>query len=473
MKKAGKKLLALTLVSAMAFAGLAACGQGGGNTADTNAAGDSQAGTQDGGAAEQTLIVRAFAGGNGTEIWEKIAAAFEEANEGVSVDLETSSELDQDLTKDIQNGDIPDIVYYNLGQPSGFTETMLRENAVADITDVFDDELKGRLVEGILDGTDAQPYGDGKIYLAPIFYTPAGIWYNKDLFEGDNAKYELPSTWEEMFALGDQLKSEGGDTALFTFPVRGYFDTTMYSMLNQAGGADFYTKALNYDSATWSSEAGRKVLDTIGTVVSPDYLQVDTVSNANADGGFKINQQNVIDGKALFMPNGVWVVGEMANSTPADFNWGMMPVPTWEGDTTTSLYTFTEQMWIPADAPNLDLAKEFIKFMYTDTVVDILLANTTTNAETGEVSASPVVPPVVGASDKLSDGPLKDAFALYNGEGIVPVTGTWVTTKPIEGLNMKDAIYGPIESIATGTMTVDDWQAQLVDTWEKCAANMY
>ena len=173
------------------------------------------------------------------------------------------------------------------------------------------------------------------------------------------------------------------------------------------------------------------------------------------------------------MPNGVWVVGEMANSTPADFNWGMMPVPTWEGDTTTSLYTFTEQMWIPADAPNLDLAKEFIKFMYTDTVVDILLANTTTNAETGEVSASPVVPPVVGASDKLSDGPLKDAFALYNGEGIVPVTGTWVTTKPIEGLNMKDAIYGPIESIATGTMTVDDWQAQLVDTWEKCAANMY
>ena len=99
MKKAGKKLLALTLVSAMAFAGLAACGQGGGNTADTNAAGDSQAGTQDGGAAEQTLIVRAFAGGNGTEIWEKIAAAFEEANEGVSVDLETSSELDQDLTK--------------------------------------------------------------------------------------------------------------------------------------------------------------------------------------------------------------------------------------------------------------------------------------------------------------------------------------------------------------------------------------
>ena len=57
------------------------------------------------------------------------------------------------------------MVYYNLGQESGFTETMLKEEAVADISDVFDDELRGKMVEGILDGTAAQPYGDGKILL--------------------------------------------------------------------------------------------------------------------------------------------------------------------------------------------------------------------------------------------------------------------------------------------------------------------
>ena len=55
-----------------------------------------------------------------------------------------SSELDKDLTKDFQNGDIPDVVYYNLGQPSGFTETMLKENAIADLSDVFDEELTSK-----------------------------------------------------------------------------------------------------------------------------------------------------------------------------------------------------------------------------------------------------------------------------------------------------------------------------------------
>ena len=417
------------------------------------------------------MSVAAFAGGNGTAIWDKIKVAFEEANPGVTVNLQTSSELDQDLTKAIQNGNYPDIVYYNLGQPSGFTETMLKEQAVADISDVFDSELKGRLVDGILDGTDAQPYNDGKIYLAPIFYTPTGFWYNKNLFEGENAKYTLPTTWEEMFALGEQLKSEGDGTALFTYPVKGYFDATIYSMLEQAGGLDFYKNALNYDANTWTSEEGKKVLDTVGTLVS-NYLQEDTVSNANTDGGFKINQQNVIDGKALFMPNGNWVIAEMANSTPSDYVWGMMPAPKWEGDTTQSVYTFTEQMWIPADAPNLDLAKEFIKFMYSDTVVDILLNNTTTNAETGAESAAPILAPVKGASDKLAEGTTKDCYSIYNGEGIVPVTGTWATTQPIEGLNLKEAIYGPIDSISTGNMTVDDWQKQLVETWEKCAANL-
>ncbi|MFQ7213525.1 MAG: carbohydrate ABC transporter substrate-binding protein, partial [Blautia massiliensis (ex Durand et al. 2017)] len=358
-------------------------------------------------------------------------------------------------------------VYYNLGQESGFTETMLKENAIADITDVFDDELKGKLLDGILDGTDAQPYADGKIYLAPIFYTPTGFWYNKNLI-GEGKQYELPTTWEEFFALGDQAKADG--ISLFTFPQAGYFDATMYSMLEQAGGMDFYNAALQYDENTWTSEEGQKVLDTIGKLVSPDYTQEDTVANANADGGFKINQQNVIDGKALFMPNGNWVIGEMAASTPDDFEWGMMPAPKWEGDETQAVYTFTEQMWIPADAPNMDLAKEFIKFMYSDTVVDILLGNTTTDEETGEESPSPVVAPVKGAADKLPEGTTKDCYAATTADDIVTVTGKWATTAPIEGLNMNEATYKPIESINTGDMTVEEWQAQLVETWEKCAA---
>ena len=457
-KKVVRKLMALALVSAMATSMLAGCGSSDDSGKDSGKDADK-------GSEETVLKVAAFEGGNGTQIWEDIAKAFEESHDGVKVELEMSPELDKDLTKAIQNGDVPDVVYYNLGQPSGFTETMLKEEAIADISDVFDDELKDKMLDGILDGTDAQPYGDGKIYLAPIFYTPTGFWYNATLV-GEGKQYEIPTTWDEFFALGEQAKKDGH--ALFTFPTTGYFDATIYAMLAQAGGLDFYNDALKYDANTWTSDEGKKVLDTVAKLVGKDYTQEDTVSNANADGGFKINQQNVIDGKALFMPNGNWVIGEMAASTPADYEWGMMGVPKWSEDESQSVYTFTEQMWVPADAPNMDLAKEFVKFMYSDEVVDICLNNKTTDKESGKESDTPVVVPVKGAADKLPDGVTKDCYAAATADDVVAVTGKWATTAPIEGLDMAKAVYGPIESINTGDMTVDEWQKQLVETWEKC-----
>lgn len=458
-KKVVRKLMALALVSAMATSMLAGCGSSDDSGKDSGKDADK-------GSEETVLKVAAFEGGNGTQIWEDIAKAFEESHDGVKVELEMSPELDKDLTKAIQNEDVPDVVYYNLGQPSGFTETMLKEEAIADISDVFDDELKDKMLDGILDGTDAQPYGDGKIYLAPIFYTPTGFWYNATLV-GEGKQYEIPTTWDEFFALGEQAKKDGH--ALFTFPTTGYFDATIYAMLAQAGGLDFYNDALKYDANTWTSDEGKKVLDTVAKLVGKDYTQEDTVSNANADGGFKINQQNVIDGKALFMPNGNWVIGEMAASTPEDYEWGMMGVPKWSEDESQSVYTFTEQMWVPADAPNMDLAKEFVKFMYSDEVVDICLNNKTTDKESGKESDTPVVVPVKGAADKLPDGVTKDCYAAATADDVVAVTGKWATTAPIEGLDMAKAVYGPIESINTGDMTVDEWQKQLVETWEKCA----
>ena len=451
-----KKIVALFLSAAMVASMAVGCGSKDDGKKDASSDG------------KTVLKFAAFEGGNGTEIWEKIADAFEKSHENVEVELEMSSELDKDLTKDFQNGDIPDVVYYNLGQPSGFTETMLKENAIADLSDVFDEELTSKLVGGITENSAAQPYGDGKVYLAPITYTPTGFWYNKDLF--GEGKYTLPTTWEEFFALGDQVKAEG--KSVFTYPTTGYFDTTMYQMLAQAGGMDFYNKAVQYDKNTWTSAEGKEVVDTIAKLASPEYLWSDTVANANADGGFKLNQQAVIDGQALFMPNGNWVIGEMADSTPEGFNWAMMPQPKFSADQENYVYTYTEQMWVPAEAPNLDLAKEFIEFMYSDEVVDLMLANETTDKETGEKTATPIVPPVLGASDKLPEGPVKDSYTLVSQDGYNAVSGVWATTEAINGFDMSKTVYGAIDALNTGDLTADAYQKQLVDAWATCLEHL-
>ena len=102
-RKTLKKLLSVSLVSAMAVSMLAGCGNSGGGSSDDSGSGD-------GGGDGNVLKVAAFEGGNGADIWDKITKAFEEES-GCTVELELSSELDQVLTKDIQNGDVPDIVY--------------------------------------------------------------------------------------------------------------------------------------------------------------------------------------------------------------------------------------------------------------------------------------------------------------------------------------------------------------------------
>ena len=86
-KKTVKRLLSASMVTVMTVGLLAGCGSSGGSD-------DSEGGSGDG----KTLKVAAFEGGNGADIWEKIAAAFEEEYD-CTVELELSSELDQVLTK--------------------------------------------------------------------------------------------------------------------------------------------------------------------------------------------------------------------------------------------------------------------------------------------------------------------------------------------------------------------------------------
>lgn len=82
MKKV-KKLVALSLVSAMTVTALAGCGSKSNDEGGSDKSGD-----------ENVLKVAAFNGGNGEQIWKDIAAAFEKENEGVKVELQISSELD-------------------------------------------------------------------------------------------------------------------------------------------------------------------------------------------------------------------------------------------------------------------------------------------------------------------------------------------------------------------------------------------
>ena len=191
------------------------------------------------------------------EMWAEVCAAFEEET-GAKVELVLEKNLEAVIGPSMQGGDYPDAVLCATGRPDGLTEQFIKDKLIADITDVLsmnvpgeDKKVSDKLLGGFTDTTLTNPYGDGKTYLAPMFYSPCGLFYNADLFAKNG--WTVPATWDEMWALADQLP-EG--QYLFTYPTAGYFDAFFYALM-RSFGPDFFNKATSYEEGIWDTEIGR------------------------------------------------------------------------------------------------------------------------------------------------------------------------------------------------------------------------
>lgn len=446
-----KRLLPLLFAGTVAAAFFAGCG-GGTKSADRLPAdGSTETDTgnrpEEGGASEngQTLRVAAFEGGYGVEMWEEVAKAFEASHPGVSVELTVDKQLEDVIEKSIGTEEGPDVVHLATGRSMALTERLTEEKALLPLTDVLDMQVPGedvtvreKLIPGFIDTVESCPYHDGVTYYAPMFYSPCGLFYNAGLFRQKG--WEVPKTWDEMWELGEKAKAE--NIALFTYPTTDYLYTFIYSLLSSAGGTSFYNSCMLYEDGIWESENAAKVFGLIGRLAG--YTEGTTAANA-ASQNFLANQQLILDNKALFCPNGTWMPGEMAQAPKADdFEWGFMAVPAVDAGGNGAAYVSCEEMWIPAEAKNQELAKEFVAYMYSDEAARIF-------------AASSAVQPISGMNELL-EGDNKMFYGIFD-NGVAAVWGGFAPTEPVEGFSMQEALFGTVNRVMTGEITVEDWQA--------------
>lgn len=436
-----KRIISTMLASLMIASGLVGCG---GNSEALNKTDE-----------KNVLKIAAFEGGYGKVYWEKLKENFEKSHEGVKVELTTASNLEEVIRPQIQSGNIPDLVYLSTGRPDALTETFIKDQSLSDLTGVLDKKVPGedmtvreKILPGFLDTSATNPYGDGKTYLAPLFYSPTGLFYDKNLFKEKG--YEIPKTWDEMFALGDKAKNDG--LSLFTYSTSGYFDCVIPSLLAAAGGLDLVNGAYNYKENIWTSKEAKQALGVIAKI--KDYLEPSVIANANNQ-GFTKNQQLILDDKALFIPNGNWLPDEMKDAPRTEgFEWGFMPYPAFENGKEEYSVSFLEQMYIPKEASNKELAEEFMAYMYSDEAVKIIAEN------------AKAIVPVKGAVEMAKDylSPLQtELFKIYD-NGALPIMGGFVATNAVEGVNWTDVYLGTIDSIMSGDKTVEDWEKSLDET---------
>lgn len=404
------------------------------------------------------LKMSALESGYGDKVWPEIIEEYKKVNPKVTIELTQSKDIESSLPGQFQSENYPDIIMLAVSRKAGITDNFVKEKELADLTPILDLKIPGeeksvkeKLLPGFTGNTITNPYSDGKVYLMPMFYSPTGLFYNKTLFEKNN--WELPKTWDEMFALAEKAKEK--NIYLFTYPTTGYLDSFLPAVLAGKGGEQFFNDTMNFKEGIWTSENMNevfKVFDKIAKNVEPT-----TVANATGE-GFKKNQQLLLDDKVLFMPNGSWIVGEMAATTPSDFKWGMSAYPAFVQGGDQYAWSFFEQIWIPKAAKNIEAAQEFIAFLYSDKASEIF------------VKYGAVQPISSYPYDKLNEE--NQIFYDVYKNGAKPLVGGFATTKPVEGIDFKGTLYGTINSVVNGTKTVEEWQKEVVEMMNKLKENL-
>ena len=443
-----KKILALLLALAMVMS-LAACGASEAPAATEAPKAESPASpAPEAPAAEPvTIKVAAIETAYGSQVWVDVAAAFE-AETGIKVELTTDKNLEDVLTGPMQNGEFPDVVHLATGRPAGLTEQLVKANALHPLTNALALTIPGESVKvsdkiagGFTDNNIVAPYGDGVTYMAPMFYSPCGLFYNAKLFEDKG--WAVPTTWDEMWALGETAKAEG--IYLFTYPTAGYYDAFMFALMNAIGGPDFFNAITTYQEGAWDSENGKTLLNILDKLAS--YTHPSTPAQANNQ-DFTKNQQMAMNGSALFMPNGTWITGEMADyaATLDNFAWGMTAVPA--AGTAPYSFCWFEQAWIPAGAEHIAEAEQFVAFLYSDKAAEIF-------------ASAGAMQPILGIADML-EGENVMFYSIYD-NGAKAAMGGFAAFSEIPGVDVSGTFFAPIDSLVAGTITIDDY-AELVKT---------
>ena len=368
MKK--RSLLSLTLVAAM-MGSLAACGGSGTSATTTAAPAQSQT------AGETTTTTAAAASPTGDEVvlkwamWDKdltlyyapLVAAFEASHAGVKVELVDLGSSDYQTVLATQlTGSGSDFDVVSVKDVPGYT-TLVNKGVLEPLDDLIaKDGVDLEAYKGLTD----QNQVDGKLYELPFRSDFWLIYYNKDVF--DQAGVDYPTN-DMTFAQYDELARKlTVDTP--GSEVYGAHFHTWRSAVQLFGILDGKNTIVDgtYDFVKPYYEM---VLAEQEDGICQDYATLKT-SNLHYSGAFS-------QGNIAMMNMGSWFIGTLIEKVRTGeytdcANWGLVKYPHADGVEAGSTLATITCLAIPKNAPNKDLAWEFVKFVSGQEGAEILAA---------------------------------------------------------------------------------------------------
>ena len=285
-------------------------------------------------------------------------------------------------------------------------------------------------------------------------YSGDELVYNKTLFEENG--WETPVTWDDFFELGEKAKEKG--IALFTYQgiYPGYLESMLWPALASATGIDNMKAIASYTPGSLSSDEALKVFQNMAKIGTDGYLMDGTVALNHTQ-----SQTDMMMNKALFIPNGNWMEGEMADAPRADgFEFGLTCAPVLDGGEARYVMSSVEQFEIPANAKNPELAKEFLRFLYTEDSVKLFAEKA--NGIYALKKANEMVKGIV------TDG-VYNMNDIYQ-EGTFMVFG-WDAMPDTSKVVIADSVFNVASDVMNGDMTAEQWRDGIEAAFEEIAAS--
>ena len=394
MKKAMQKGVSLVLSAAVLWS-LAAC-----TTTPTDPAGSSSGQeVADDGTVSGTLEIQYFVGGYGSEWWEWIVDAFEDAYPDVEVVVNAGSDINETMTTRWISGSPPDLVY--LDGPSVSETTFVEDELLLDLTDWYQTLT---LEDGSLlsDNFLVEPSNyDGRVYALPIIYDNRCVWY--DAAEFESRGWAVPTDYDSWMAVMQQIKDETGIAPLGSTGVYPsvFMKGILYPAFADEGGKDFLMSIIDGEEGAWSSEQCLAVMEKIEAMVQAGYIDPNFAGETHTE-----SQMSFLNHRNYFVSTGFWLPNEMEGSIPDDFVFGMVPTPMNEPGTPASTIPDIKSVGIAKDAKNPTAAKAFLSFMFSkESAIKMAeLAGTSLNLKDIDYSSSDQIPEyLITATEMLSN----------------------------------------------------------------------
>jgi raffinose/stachyose/melibiose transport system substrate-binding protein len=221
-----------------------------------------------------------------------------------------------------------------------------------------------------------------KIYGIPSELSLQVLFYNAKIFKDNNIK--PPATWDELTTAADQLTAAGVDP----IAVTGIFEPYMGMWTD-----NLWMRTVGYRKTHDVLIDGKgRITDDPGFLDGLKKMQELRDKHAFLDGfkgtDFTAAQAQFFQGKAGMILMGSYLVSEMKDAIPADFELGVLPFPTVAGGAgdQSGMMATAQLMSVSAQSKNIPLALEWIRR------VTSVQTQTARAKEIGEVSAVQGVP---------------------------------------------------------------------------------